>query len=68
MAPTRPAIQSQGKVVKIGSYTFRSNFECGSIGSVDLIGSNSFKIELDPETNSARGNTWFYFSVEGVKG
>jgi hypothetical protein len=36
-----------GKIIKIGSATFRSNFESGSIGSVDLIGVNSFKISLD---------------------
>lgn len=57
-----------GKIIKVGSATFRSNFESGSIGSVNLIGANSFRIALDNETNSTRGNTWFDFIVEGVKG
>ena len=35
---------------------------------MDLIGNNSFKVMLDPETNSNRYNSWFYFTVEGVKG
>jgi len=57
-----------GKILKVGSYTFKSNFETGSIGTVDMIGQNSFSITLDPESNASRGNTWFYFSVEGIKG
>jgi hypothetical protein len=35
---------------------------------VDLVGSNSFRITLDAETNSSRCNNWFDFAVEGVKG
>jgi hypothetical protein len=57
-----------GKILKVGSATFRSNFECGSLGEVSLIGVNSFKVTMEQESNSTRGNTWFYFSVEGVKG
>jgi hypothetical protein len=57
-----------GKIIKVGSAIFRSNFESGSIGCVELIGVNSFRITLDNETNSNRGNTWFDFIVEGVKG
>jgi hypothetical protein len=52
----------------VGSATFKGNFESGSINSVDLIGVNTFRIGLDVESNSVRGNSWFYFSVEGVKG
>jgi hypothetical protein len=60
--------ESHGKVLKLGSVTFRSNYECGQIGSVELIGINHFKISLEFESNSTRGNTWFDFIVEGIKG
>lgn len=66
--PKKEAPAAIGKIVKVGSSLFRSNFESGSLGSVDLVGSNSFKVTLDTETNSARGNTWFDFIVEGVRG
>jgi len=33
-----------------------------------LIGINSFRITLENETNSSRGNAWFDFIVEGLKG
>lgn len=56
------------KVIRVGSATFKGNFESGSINTVDLIGVNTFRIGLDLESNSVRGNSWFYFSVEGVKG
>jgi hypothetical protein len=60
--------QTYGKILKVGSATFRSNYECGHIGSVELIGINHYIIGLDYESNSARGNTWFNFTVEGIKG
>ena len=60
--------QAYAKILKVGSATFRSNYECGHIGSVELIGINHYKIGLDYESNSARGNTWFNFTVEGIKG
>jgi hypothetical protein len=66
--PSKNYVASRGKILKVGSYTFKSNFETGSIGAVELIGHNSFSISLDPESNSTRGNTWFYFSAEGIKG
>lgn len=65
---TKHVRQTYGKILKVGSVTFRSNYECGHIGSVELIGINHYKIGLDYESNSARGNTWFNFTVEGIKG
>ena len=53
---------------KVGSGVFKSNFECGSLGGVEMIGSNIYQMCLEKESNSLRGNTWFYFSVEGLKG
>jgi hypothetical protein len=59
---------TQGKILKVGTVTFRSNYEGGQIGGVELIGISLFKISLDLESNSTRGNTWFNFTVEGIKG
>jgi hypothetical protein len=64
----KPIHQMHGKILKIGSVTFRSNYECGHIGNVELIGISHYKINLDYESNSSRGNTWFNFIVEGIKG
>ena len=33
-----------------------------------MIGANMYRITLDEESNSTRGNTWFNFTVEGAKG
>lgn len=68
LAPTKQLASIHGKILKLGNATFRSNFECGNIGTVEQIGSNIFKISLDVESNSLRNNSWFYFSVEGLKG
>lgn len=38
------------------------------MGDVELIGNNSFRLTLENETNSSRGNAWFDFIVEGLKG
>ena len=59
---------SHGKVIRIGSVTFRSNFECGNLNSVKLVAHNTYQIELEKETNSNRISGWFYFNVEGIKG
>lgn len=60
--------EHQGKIIKIGPVTFRSNFECGNINSVKLIAFNTYVIDLQKETNSNRISSWFYFNVEGIKG
>jgi hypothetical protein len=41
---TSPA--PHGKIIKIGTATFRSNFDSGSLGAVELIGTNSYRITL----------------------
>lgn len=62
-SPSKSLPQSFGKILKVGSVTFRSNYEGGHIGSVELVGINQFRISLDLESNSTRGNTWFHFTV-----
>lgn len=57
-----------GKIIPVGSAIFKSNFECGNIMNVDQVGANSYRIELEKEVNSNRQSSWFYFTVEGVKG
>jgi hypothetical protein len=60
--------EQQGRVIRIGGVTFRSNFECGNLSSVQMTTHNTYKLELERETNSNRTSAWFYFSVEGVRG
>lgn len=51
-----------GKIIKVGSAIFKSNFESGSLGNVEQIGINAYRVSMDKEINSTRPSAWFYFS------
>jgi len=44
---SRPIPQIAGKIVKLGSVIFRSNYEGGHLGGAEQLGINNFRVWLD---------------------